>query len=360
MLVSITEYLVKYYAGFHVFSYMKFRSIASVLTAFFLSICISPSMIVYLQKMSLGQIIRNDGPKSHFKKQGTPTMGGFIIVISIIISVLMWAYLSKYVWCVLFVIFSYSIIGFIDDYRKITLKTTKGLIARWKYFWQSVVALVVSFIIYRISKGTLTIDLIFVSCKSIIPQLMSLLSILISYFVIVGTSNAVNLTDGLDGLVIIPTIFVASGMGLLAWIKSNIYFATYFNIPYFCDASELVIVCAAIVGAGVGFLWFNTYPAQIFMGDIGSLALGGALGTIAVLLHEEFLLVIMGGMFVVETLSVILQVGSFQLFGKRIFRMAPIHHHYELKGWPETTVIVRFWIISFMFILISLVILEVR
>ncbi|VTR26245.1 Phospho-N-acetylmuramoyl-pentapeptide-transferase [Serratia fonticola] len=292
-------------------------------------------MIKRLQEMSFGQVVRNDGPESHFSKRGTPTMGGIMILTSITISVLMWAYPSNpYVWCVLFVLVGYGIVGFVDDYRKVVRKDTRGLIARWKYFWQSVIALVVAFAMYAVGKDTPATELVVPFFKDIMPQL-GLLYVALAYFVIVGTSNAVNLTDGLDGLAIMPTVFVAAGFALVAWATGNMNFANYLHIPYLRHAGELVIVCTAIVGAGLGFLWFNTYPAQVFMGDVGSLALGGALGTIAVLLRQEFLLLIMGGVFVVETLSVILQVGSFKLRGQRIFRMAPIHHHYELKGWPE-------------------------
>jgi phospho-N-acetylmuramoyl-pentapeptide-transferase len=287
-------------------------------------------------------------------------MGGIMILTSIVISVLMWAYPSNpYVWCVLFVLIGYGVIGFIDDYRKVVRKDTKGLIARWKYFWMSVIALAVAFTMYSVGKGTPATELVVPFFKDVMPQL-GLFYVLLAYFVIVGTGNAVNLTDGLDGLAIMPTVLVASGFALVAWATGNIKFAEYLHIPYLRHAGELVIVCTAIVGAGLGFLWFNTYPAQVFMGDVGSLALGGALGTIAVLLRQEFLLVIMGGVFVVETLSVILQVGSFKLRGQRIFRMAPIHHHYELKGWPEPRVIVRFWIISLMLVLIGLATLKVR
>ena len=328
MLVWLAEHLVKYYSGFNVFSYLTFRAIVSLLTALFISLWMGPRMIAHLQKLSFGQVVRNDGPESHFSKRGTPTMGGIMILTAIVISVLLWAYPSNpYVWCVLVVLVGYGVIGFVDDYRKVVRKDTKGLIARWKYFWMSVIALGVAFALY---------------------------------FVIVGTGNAVNLTDGLDGLAIMPTVFVAGGFALVAWATGNMNFASYLHIPYLRHAGELVIVCTAIVGAGLGFLWFNTYPAQVFMGDVGSLALGGALGIIAVLLRQEFLLVIMGGVFVVETLSVILQVGSFKLRGQRIFRMAPIHHHYELKGWPEPRVIVRFWIISLMLVLIGLATLKVR
>lgn len=283
-----------------------------------------------------------------------------MILTAIVISVLLWAYPSNpYVWCVLVVLIGYGIIGFVDDYRKVVRKDTKGLIARWKYFWMSVIALGVAFALYLVGKDTPATQLVVPFFKDVMPQL-GLFYILLSYFVIVGTGNAVNLTDGLDGLAIMPTVFVAAGFALVAWATRNMNFANYLHIPYLRHAGELVIVCTAIVGAGLGFLWFNTYPAQVFMGDVGSLALGGALGIIAVLLRQEFLLVIMGGVFVVETLSVILQVGSFKLRGQRIFRMAPIHHHYELKGWPEPRVIVRFWIISLMLVLIGLATLKVR
>ncbi|KMJ45402.1 phospho-N-acetylmuramoyl-pentapeptide-transferase [Xenorhabdus khoisanae] len=360
MLVWLAEYLVKYHSGFNVFSYLTFRAIVGLLTALFIALWMGPTLIAYLQKLQIGQVVRNDGPESHFSKRGTPTMGGLLILFSITLSVLLWARLDNpYVWCVLVVLLGYGIVGFVDDYRKVVRKDTKGLIARWKYFWQSVLALGVAFAMYSIGKDTPATQLVVPFFKEVMPQL-GLLYILLSYFVIVGTSNAVNLTDGLDGLAIMPTVLVAAGFALVAWATGNVNFANYLHIPYLSHAGELVIVCTAIVGAGLGFLWFNTYPAQVFMGDVGSLALGGALGTIAVLLRQEFLLVIMGGVFVVETLSVILQVGSFKLRGQRIFRMAPIHHHYELKGWPEPRVIVRFWIISLMLVLIGLATLKVR
>lgn len=360
MLVWLAEHLVKFYSGFNVFSYLTFRAIVSLLTALIISLWMGPHLIAWLQRLQIGQVVRNEGPESHFSKRGTPTMGGVMILASIIISVLMWVNLSNpYVWCVLLVLVGYGIVGFVDDYRKVVRKDSKGLIARWKYFWQSLLALAVAFSMYAIGRGTPATQLVVPFFKDIMPQL-GLMYIVLAYFVIVGTSNAVNLTDGLDGLAIMPTVFVAGGFALVAWATGNMNFASYLHIPYIRHASELVVVCTAIVGAGLGFLWFNTYPAQVFMGDVGSLALGGALGTIAVLLRQEFLLLIMGGVFVVETLSVILQVGSFKLRGQRIFRMAPIHHHYELKGWPEPRVIVRFWIISLMLVLIGLATLKVR
>lgn len=360
MLVWLAEYLVKFYSGFHVFSYLTFRAIISLLTALCISLWTGPAFIRWLQKLQIGQVIRDDGPQSHFSKSGTPTMGGLMILLSIFISVVIWANpANPYVWSVLFILVGYGFIGFIDDYRKVVRKNARGLSPRWKYFWQSILALLLSFFLYSIGKNTSATQLVVPFFKEIMPQL-GLLYILLAYFVIVGTSNAVNLTDGLDGLAIMPTVLVAAGLALVAWATGNINFAHYLHIPYLRHAGELVVVCTAIVGAGLGFLWFNTYPAQVFMGDVGSLALGGVLGTIAVLLRQEFLLIIMGGVFVIETLSVILQVGSFKLRGERIFRMAPIHHHFELKGWPEPRVIVRFWIVSLMFVLIALATLKVR
>jgi phospho-N-acetylmuramoyl-pentapeptide-transferase len=336
------------------------RAILSVLTALFISLYWGPKLIRYLQKMQIGQTIRDDGPESHLSKSGTPTMGGILILAAIIISALLWADLSnKYVWVTLFVVGSYGLIGFVDDYRKVIRKDSKGLIAKWKYFWQSVVALAVAFTLYYTRQNEAETMLLVPFFKDVMPQL-GILFIALTYFVIVGTSNAVNLTDGLDGLAIVPTMMVAGALALFAYVSSHVNFSDYLHIPYLPLASELVIVCTAIFGAGLGFLWFNTYPAQVFMGDVGSLALGGALGVIAVLVRQELVLFIMGGVFVMETVSVILQVGSYKLRGTRVFRMAPIHHHYELKGWPEPRVIVRFWIISLILVLIGLATLKIR
>lgn len=360
MLVWLADLLVPYFTAFNVISYLTFRAITGLLTALIISLWLGPKVIRYLQSLQIGQVVREDGPESHLKKDGTPTMGGVLILLSIAVSVLLWADLSNpYVWYAMFVTFAYGIIGFVDDYLKVVRKNSKGLIARWKYFWLSVVALIAAFVLYVTGKDTHVTMLVVPFFKDVMPQL-GLLFILLTYFVIVGTGNAVNLTDGLDGLAIMPTVLVAAGFGLVAWATGNVNYSAYLHIPYIRHAGELAIICTAIVGAGLGFLWFNTYPAQVFMGDVGSLALGGALGIIAVLLRQEFLLVIMGGVFVVEALSVILQVGSFKLRGQRIFRMAPIHHHYELKGWPEPRVIVRFWIISLMLVLIGLATLKLR
>lgn len=287
-------------------------------------------------------------------------MGGLLILAAIVVSGLLWADLTnRYVLVTLTVVVAYGIIGFVDDYRKVIRKDSKGLIARWKYFWQSVVALGVAFYLYSSATISAETSLLVPFFKEVFPQLGAFF-VIITYFAIVGTSNAVNLTDGLDGLAIVPTILVAGAFAIFAYVTGNANFAEYLNIPHIPLTSELVIVCTAMVGAGLGFLWFNTYPAQVFMGDVGSLALGGTLGVLAVLVRQELVLIIMGGVFVMETLSVILQVGSYKLRGQRIFRMAPIHHHYELKGWPEPRVIVRFWIISIILVLVGLATLKLR
>ncbi|MCG7530327.1 phospho-N-acetylmuramoyl-pentapeptide-transferase [Psychrobium sp. MM17-31] len=359
MLVWLTDYLTQYVSGFNIFSYLTFRSILAILTSLMFSLWMGPKLIRYLQNMQIGQTVRDDGPQSHLSKSGTPTMGGILILASIALSTLLWADLSNhYVLVTLFVLLSFGLVGFVDDYRKVIRKDSAGLIARWKYFWQSAIALGVAFYLYAVSQPNETV-LVVPFFKDVLPQL-GLLYIALVYFTVVGSSNAVNLTDGLDGLAIVPTIMVAGALGLIAYISGNVNFSAYLHLPHLPLASELTVVCLAIFGAGLGFLWFNTYPAQVFMGDVGSLALGACLGIIAVLVRQEILLVIMGGVFVMETLSVILQVGSYKLRGQRIFRMAPIHHHYELKGWPEPRVIVRFWIISLVMVLVGLATLKIR
>ena len=360
MLVWLAEYLTPYFSLFNVVSYLTFRAIMSILTGLGFALWIGPHLIRRLQLLQIGQVVRNDGPESHFSKRGTPTMGGLLILSSILVSVLLWARLNNpYVWVMLFVLVAYGVIGFVDDYRKVIRKNSKGLIARWKYFWQSAAALAVGIYLFWSAGSAAETTLVVPFFKNLMPEL-GLLFIPLCYLVIVGSSNAVNLTDGLVGLAIMPTVMVAAGLALVAWATGNVNFANYLHIPYVVHASELVVVCTAIVGAGLGFLWFNTYPAQVFMGDVGSLSLGAVLGAIAVLIRQEFLLVIMGGIFVLETVSVILQVGSYKLRGQRIFRMAPIHHHYELKGWPEPRVIVRFWIITLVLVLLGLVTLKLR
>lgn len=361
MLVWLAQWLQEnVHSGFNVFSYLTFRAILSILTGLALSLYLGPKLIRYLQKMQIGQTVRTDGPESHFSKSGTPTMGGLLILGAISTSILLWADLSnRYVLVTLFVVIAFGLIGFVDDYRKVIRKDSKGLIARWKYFWQSVTAIAVAVILFYTTKQPAETQLLIPFVKEIMPQL-GLFYLVTTYFVIVGTSNAVNLTDGLDGLAIVPTIMVAAAFAIIAYVTGNVNFSAYLNIPFIPETSELVIVCTAIFGAGLGFLWFNTYPAQVFMGDVGSLALGATLGVIAVLVRQEIVLVIMGGVFVMETISVILQVGSYKLRGTRIFKMAPIHHHYELKGWPEPRVIVRFWIISLVLVLVGLATLKLR
>ena len=360
MLIWLADWLTQFESGFNVFSYLTLRAILSTLTALLIAIIIGPKMIRWLQRMQIGQTVRTDGPESHLSKSGTPTMGGLLILAAIVVSVLLWADLTNtYVLVILFVVVTFGIVGFVDDYRKVVRKDSKGLIARWKYFWQSVIALSVAFYLYASAQTMEETALLVPFFKEVLPQL-GILYIAIVYFALVGTSNAVNLTDGLDGLAIVPTILVAGAFAIFAYVTGNANFSGYLNIPHIPLTSELVIVCTAIVGAGLGFLWFNTYPAMVFMGDVGSLALGGTLGVLAVLVRQEIVLIIMGGVFVMETVSVIMQVGSYKLRGQRIFRMAPIHHHYELKGWPEPRVIVRFWIISLILVLIGLATLKLR
>ncbi|WP_133470107.1 phospho-N-acetylmuramoyl-pentapeptide-transferase [Paraglaciecola marina] len=360
MLMWLADWLQQFDSAFRVFSYVTLRAILSTLTALLIAVIIGPKMIKWLQNMQIGQTIRDDGPESHLAKSGTPTMGGLLILAAIVSSVLLWADLTnRYVWVTLFVVVSYGIIGFVDDYRKVIRKDSRGLIARWKYFWQSAIAIVVAFYLYSSQQNPAETALLVPFFKEVMPQ-MGLFFLVTTYFVLVGFSNAVNLTDGLDGLAIMPVILVAGAFAIFAYATGHINFSAYLNIPHLPLTSELVIVCTAIVGAGLGFLWFNTYPAQVFMGDVGSLSLGATLGVLAVLVRQEIVFIIMGGIFVIETLSVILQVGSFKLRGKRIFRMAPIHHHFELKGWPEPRVIVRFWIVSLILVLIGLATLKLR
>jgi phospho-N-acetylmuramoyl-pentapeptide-transferase len=304
--------------------------------------------------------VRTDGPQTHLVKSGTPTMGGALILVAIGVSTLLWSNLSNpYIWIVLGVMVIFGAVGWVDDYRKIVEKSPQGLPAKWKYLWQSVGGLAAAVCLYLLAKTPVETTLIFPFFKNLVLPL-GIFYILLTYLVIVGSSNAVNLTDGLDGLAIMPTVMVAGALAIFAYLSGNIKFAEYLHIPYVAGCGELIVICGSIIGAGLGFLWFNAYPAQVFMGDVGALALGAVLGVIAVIVRQEIVLFIMGGVFVMETVSVILQVGSFKLRGKRVFRMAPIHHHYELKGWPETKVVVRFWIISFMLVLLGLTTLKLR
>ena len=360
MLLLLAEYLQEYYKGFAVFQYLTLRGIFGVLTALVMSLWLGPKMIRMLGNLQIGQSVRSDGPQTHLAKSGTPTMGGALILASITISTLLWADLSnRYVWTVLLVTILFGAIGWVDDYRKVVEKNSRGLPGRWKYFWQSVFGLGAALVLYFTAQTPAETELIVPFLKDIsIP--LGAGFIVLTYLVIVGTSNAVNLTDGLDGLAILPTVMVGGALGIFAYLSGHVTFAEYLFIPYVAGVGELIIFCGALIGAGLGFLWFNTYPAQVFMGDVGALALGAALGTVAVIVRQEIVLFIMGGVFVAETLSVVIQVASFKLTGKRVFRMAPIHHHFELKGWPEPRVIVRFWIITVVLVLVGLATLKLR
>ena len=360
MLLELTEYLSEFISGFGVFQYLTFRTMVSVLTALAMSLLIGPYVIDRLTHHQIGQTVRDDGPESHFSKAGTPTMGGALILIVILLTTLMWGDLgNRYVWTVLLVTLAFGAIGWVDDYLKITRQNSRGLASRWKYLWQSVFGLAAAVFLFMTAEAPQDTALIVPFFKQIaIP--LGIGYVVVAYFVIVGTSNAVNLTDGLDGLAILPTVMVGAALGLIAYLVGNPQFSTYLQIPYIAHAGELAVFCGALVGAGLGFLWFNTYPAQVFMGDVGALALGAAIGVVAIIVRHEIVLFIMGGLFVLETVSVILQVASFKLTGKRIFRMAPIHHHFELKGWPEPRVIVRFWIITLVLVLVGLSTLKLR
>jgi phospho-N-acetylmuramoyl-pentapeptide-transferase len=363
MLLALTQWLADdlHIRAFNVFNYITLRAVLATLTALVISFVVGPIMIRKLTAYKIGQSVRDDGPKSHLSKAGTPTMGGALILISIAVTTLLWADLhNRFVWVVLVVTLGFGLIGWIDDYRKVVHRNPKGLSARAKFFWQSVIGLAAATYLATSATIPAQTELIVPLFKQVTYPLGIIGFIVMSYFVIVGTSNAVNLTDGLDGLAILPTVMVGSALGVFAYVAGNAIYSRYLGFPLIPGAGELTVVCAALAGAGLAFLWFNAYPAEVFMGDVGALALGGALGTIAVVVRQEIVLFIMGGVFVVETLSVVLQVASFKLTGKRIFRMAPLHHHYELKGWKETQVVVRFWIITMMLVLIGLSTLKLR
>ena len=360
MLLILADWLKDYMTAFQVFQYLTFRSIMAALTALTVAMMVGPWMINRLVFHQIGQAVRDDGPQSHLSKSGTPTMGGALILLSIGLSTLLWADLgNRYVWLVMIVTFSFGAIGWVDDYRKVVEKNARGLPARWKYFWQSVAGFGAAYFLFRTASVPAETQL-FVPFFKDFSWDMGLLFIPFAYFVIVGASNAVNLTDGLDGLAILPSVMIGAALGLIAYLAGHNEFAEYLHIANIPGSGELMIFCAALGGAGLGFLWFNTYPAQVFMGDVGALALGAGLGAIAVITRHEIVFFIMSGVFVMETVSVILQVASFKLTGKRIFRMAPIHHHFELKGWPEPRVIVRFWIITIILVLIGLATLKLR
>ncbi len=360
MLVWFTDYLAQFDPAFNVFRYITLRAILGVLTALVISFMVGPVMIRRLSRYKIGQTVRNDGPESHYSKAGTPTMGGALILVAVSIAVLLWADLgNRYIWIVLLTTLSFGVVGLVDDYKKLVLKDSRGLPARWKYLWQSVFGLAAAVALYVTAAVPAETQLIVPFFKDVVLDLGPAF-ILLAYLVVVGSSNAVNLTDGLDGLAILPTVLVAGALGVFAYVSGHMYLSKYLLIPYLPGAGELAIFCGALVGAGLGFLWFNAYPAQVFMGDVGALALGAALGVVAVAVRQELVLFIMGGVFVVETISVILQVASYKMTGRRIFRMAPLHHHFELKGWPEPRVIVRFWIVTVILVLVGLASLKIR
>ena len=360
MLMWFSAQLVSLDAGFAVFQYLTLRGILAAFTALVISMVVGPFVIERLNRLQIGQTIRAEGPQSHLEKAGTPTMGGALILCTVMGSTLLWADLSsRYVWVALLTTVAFGAIGWVDDYRKVIRKDTRGLPARWKYFWQSLCAFGVTLYLFDSALVPEQTTLYIPFFKDVALS-MGWLFVPFSYFVVVGSSNAVNLTDGLDGLAILPAVMVGAALGLIAYVTGNIEFSAYLQIPYVAQAGELSVFCGALIGAGLGFLWFNTYPAQIFMGDVGALALGAALGLLAIIVRHEIVLLIMGGLFVLETASVIIQVISFRLTGRRVFRMAPIHHHFELKGWPEPRVIVRFWIITLVLVTIGLSTLKLR
>ena len=383
MLLALANWIATDVRAFNVFGYITLRAVLATMTALLISFVVGPSMIRKLTQYKIGQAVRDDGPQSHLIKAGTPTMGGALILVSIVITTLLWADLrNRFVWVVLLVTLGFGAIGWIDDYRKVVYRNPKGLSVRTKFVWQSVIALLAAlylafsvsapstsqflqlFLAWLYSGFNLDLppkaDLIVPFFKTVSYPLGVWGFIALSYCVIVGASNAVNLTDGLDGLAIMPTAMIAGALGIFAYAMGRADFSSYLLMPHIPGAGELTVICAAIVGAGLGFLWFNAYPAEVFMGDVGALALGAALGAIAIIVRQEIVLAIMGGVFVMETLSVMIQVASFKLTGRRVFRMAPIHHHYELKGWKENQVVVRFWIITMLLVLFGLASLKLR
>lgn len=361
MLLEIAQWLAKDIRAFNVFNYITLRTVLAALTSLMISFIIGPSMIRKLTAYKIGQSVRDDGPQTHLVKAGTPTMGGALILVSIAISTLLWADLgNRYVWVVLVTTLGFGAIGWVDDYRKVVHNNPRGLSAGAKFFWQSAIAINIALYLVLTAESPEQTSMIVPFFKQIVIPMGVVGFVTLAYFVIVGTSNAVNLTDGLDGLAIMPTVMISSGLAIFAYVAGHAVFAKYLGIPYIPHAAELAVFCGALAGAGLAFLWFNAYPAEVFMGDVGALALGAALGVVTVIVRQEIVLIIMGGVFVVETLSVMLQVASFKLTGRRIFRMAPLHHHYELKGWKENQVVVRFWIITMMLVLLGLSTLKLR
>lgn len=360
MLLSLFEYLAQYYSVFNVFQYITLRGILGVLTALAISFVVGPIMIRRLSDFRVNQLVRDDGPQSHLSKAGTPTMGGALILVAVVVSALLWTDLSsRYFWVIIVVTLLFGLIGGIDDYNKLRYGNTKGLSAGRKFFWQSIVGIGAASALFITAKSPVETELIVPLFKNVVIDL-GWAYVPLTYIVTVGASNAVNLTDGLDGLAIMPTVLVAGALGVFAYASGHMTFANYLQIPYVPGTGELVVFSGSLVGAGLGFLWFNAYPAQVFMGDVGALALGAAIGLLAVMVRQELILLVMGGVFVMETVSVILQVVSYKLTGRRIFRMAPLHHHFELRGWPEPRVIVRFWIITVILVLIGLATLKIR
>ena len=360
MLLWLTEFLASYVSGFSVFQYLTFRTMVSTLTALAISLVVGPVMIRKLSHHQIGQVIRELGPETHQQKAGTPTMGGALILVSIIVATLLWGNLSnRFIWIVLGVVVTFGAVGWVDDYLKISEKSARGLSAGWKYLWQSVFGFTAAVVLFTSAETSVQTSLHLPFFKDIALPL-GIGFVFLTYLVIVFMSNAVNLTDGLDGLATLPTVMVGTALGLIAYLVGHVEFAEYLQIPYVAGAGELAVFCGALIGAGLGFLWFNTYPAQVFMGDVGALSLGAALGVVAVIVRHEIVLLIMGGLFVVEAVSVIVQVASFRLTGKRVFRMAPIHHHFELLGWPEPRIIVRMWIVALVLVLAGLATLKLR
>lgn len=367
MLLELAQWLAQDIRGFNVFNYITLRAVLATMTALLISFVIGPALIRKLTQYKVGQTVRSDGPQTHLIKTGTPTMGGALILISIGVSTLLWADLSnRFVWVVMIVTLGFGAVGWVDDWRKVVNRNPDGLSAKEKYFWQTLVGLGSAIYLWQTAMTPAETTLIVPFFKTLVFPLGALSFIVLTYLVIVGSSNAVNLTDGLDGLAILPTVLVSGALAVFAYVAGHLYFSKYLGIPYVPGAGELTVFCAAMAGAGLGFLWFNAYPAEVFMGDVGALALGGALGTVAVIVRQEIVLFIMGGVFVMETLSVAAQVSYFKYTkrkygeGKRIFLMAPLHHHYEQKGWKETQVVVRFWIITMMLVLIGLASLKIR
>ncbi len=361
MLLELAQWLAKDIRAFNVINYITLRTVLAALTSLMISFIVGPTMIRKLAAYNIGQSVREYGPQTHLVKAGTPTMGGALILVSIAISTLLWADLgNRYVWVVLVTTLGFGAIGWVDDYRKVVHDNPRGLSAGSKFFWQSSIAISIALYLVLTAESPAQTSMIVPFFKQIAIPMGVVGFVTMTYFVIVGTSNAVNLTDGLDGLAIMPTVMISSGLAIFAYVAGHAVFSKYLGIPYIPNAAELAVFCGALSGAGLAFLWFNAYPAEVFMGDVGALALGAALGVVTVIVRQEIVLIIMGGVFVVETLSVVLQVASFKLTGRRIFRMAPLHHHYELKGWKENQVVVRFWIITMMLVLLGLSTLKLR